>query len=366
MLIHHKPVFLSKIQNDLIREQDRFFLDATLGEGGHSLALLEMGLRGIGLDRDNTLCKKASIRLKKYIEANCFQTKNINYAFADEIYLSKEAFDFILFDLGISKYHYFESGRGFSFSSEEDLDMRLEVESESNAHFSPDTDELQSARDVVNHSSEKRLVEIFSMYGEIRNAKTLASKIVEVRNKTPINTTKQLVEIIENIGSFRKRNKFQRIHLATLPFQAIRIAVNRELDYIERGIQLAAGGLKKDGRLAIISYHSLEDRIVKKTLNGMLIKSENKNKYRITSGDISFDENNMNSDSKPSVDANFADEEVARNKQNHFSSEYSSASEAKLRYLSGKKKISRACRDEIISNPAARSAKLRVVERVVE
>ena len=323
--ICHTPVFLDFLLNQVISKQDKWFLDGTLGEGGHSYHFLkeglEKGLKGIGFDRDEDILKVASHRLKKFLESGAFSTFCTNFSDAENILKEISIhFDLILLDLGISRYHYFQSGRGFSFQKDESLDMRLCLNDKKSAGF------------VINKMSEKQLADIFFHYGEMRNSRKLASVIVKERSKKTIDTALELADLIlRNSGG--KRGK---IHPATQIFQALRIYVNDEFSHLEKGIKSLIPFLQKGGRLAIITYHSLEDRIVKKTFYQYLKRSENSNKY----ADFSR--------LPPLLEKSFEGRDFDEKSQAD-------------NYFLFSKKVIKPSRDEVISNAAARSAKLRIL-----
>ena len=207
------------------------------------------------MDRDKEILESA----KKYLEVfrERFYGVNINYRNASLEIIKKggELFDSALIDLGISMYHYKESKRGFTFSQKERLDMRLDSESE-------------SVYDIINTYSFESLSNIFFKYGEERFARIIAKKIILERQKNPIEYSDHLAEIIAGaIPAKFKKNK--KIHPATKCFQALRIYANNELENIEIGIPKIISLLKKGGRLGVITFHSIEDRIVKKIFSNM-------------------------------------------------------------------------------------------------
>lgn len=364
MEICHTPVFLNFLLQEVITKQDRLFLDATLGEGGHSYHFLKRGLKGVGFERDEDILQVASRRLKIFLDSGDFSAFCTNFSDAEKI-LKDRAFDFdlILFDLGISRYHYFQSGRGFSFQKDEELDMRLCQADSKSAGF------------VVNKMSEKQLADIFFYYGEIRNARKLASVIVKERAKKNIDTALQLADLILHAAG-GKRGK---IHPATQVFQALRIYVNDEFGHLERGIKSVIPFLQRGGRLAVISYHSLEDRIVKKTFHQYLKRSENNNKYANFSKLPFSQEKKSLQEKAVSKEQASLQEEVDEQKGMDRDKEIdeSASNDAsdnivllekqarenfpKEEYFLFSKKVVKPTRDEVISNAAARSAKLRIL-----
>ena len=229
-------------------EKEALLVDCTLGEGGHSNLLLKQypNLRVIGLDRDCRIMEKAKNRLAPYGER--FQARNIWF---DEFWKNYDgpAVDYVLFDLGISVFHYEESGRGFSFKRQEKLDMRLDV----NGNL--------DAAQVVNTYDEKSLADLIYNYGEERYSRRIAAAICSYRQNKQIEYTNELADIIWNAVPNEYRHR--RIHPATKTFQALRIEINGELDRIEPALEGAVKALKPGGRIAVITFHSLEDRPVK-------------------------------------------------------------------------------------------------------
>ena len=249
MEIRHYPVMHKEVLEYLTIPQGKAcMIDCTTGEGGHTSLFLSNypDLSIIGLDRDKEIQKKATERLSGF--GGRFRPVN---AWFDE-YLEtvpSESADAILFDLGISMFHYVESDRGFSFRSDEPLDMRL------------NTGSGMSAADIVNGYSEESLADIIYRYGEERYSRRIARAIAEERAKAPIESSERLGEVIR--GAVPKEYRYGRIHPATRTFQALRIEVNKELDRITPALENAIRILKKGGRGAVITFHSLEDRKVK-------------------------------------------------------------------------------------------------------
>ena len=249
MEVVHYPVMPREVLENLpIPSGDSLMIDCTTGEGGHTSLFLSKypSLTVIGIDRDKEIQKKATERLSGF--GGRFRPVN---AWFDE-YLEtvpSESADAILFDLGISMFHYVESDRGFSFRSDEPLDMRL------------NTGSGMSAADIVNGYSEESLADIIYRYGEERYSRRIARAIAEERAKAPIESSERLGEVIR--GAVPKEYRYGRIHPATRTFQALRIEVNKELDRITPALENAIRILKKGGRVAVITFHSLEDRKVK-------------------------------------------------------------------------------------------------------
>lgn len=245
MNIVHTPVMLNECLS-YIPNNAKYVIDATLGEGGHTLHMLEKGQNVIAIERDINILAKAKERLSDYKN---IEYLNITY---DNIINSIDKslignIDYILFDLGVSMYHFKEAGRGFSFKDSGKLDMRLGLNS-------------ISAFEVINKYSEQELVRVFREYGEIKTPTRLVSSILEARKSKRIENTSELEDLAyHNI----KHSGRDGIHPATLVFQALRIEVNDELNILDRAIKSVSKLLKVGGRVVVLSYHSLEDRIVK-------------------------------------------------------------------------------------------------------
>jgi len=250
----HIPVLQKKVLEYLNPEPNQNFIDATIGEGGHALAILERILpkgRILGIDWNPELIQDLKIKIKKAkLKSNltliCDNFANLKEIVKRERFLAVSG---ILFDLGMSSWHLEKNGRGFSFLKNEPLDMR----------YSPQNP--LRAEKIVNYWSKSEIEKILREYGEEGFAKKIAEKIIETRKSKPIKTTFQLVEIIKK--SVPSRYQHQKIHFATRTFQALRITVNDELNNLEKVLPQALEILKPGGRLVVISFHSLEDRIVK-------------------------------------------------------------------------------------------------------
>ena len=250
----HIPVLTKEILSYLDLKKGGVYIDCTLGGGGHSKAILEkiypQGLL-IGIDQDIEAIETAKEELKSYtdnIKLVKGNFKNLEGILTD---LKIKTVSGIIFDLGVSFHQLKEKERGFSFKGDSHLDMRMDLTQEFNA----DT--------LINSYSEKDLAEIFEKYGEERFSKRIARLIITERKKKAITTTKQLSDlVIRSLPRTKKRHTW-RIHPATRIFQAIRIEVNQELKVLEKGLNQAIRVLENKGRMCVISYHSLEDRIVK-------------------------------------------------------------------------------------------------------
>lgn len=245
--IIHKPVMIKEVLS-FIPENSNIVVDATLGEGGHTKAMLDLNLEVHSFERDKNILEIAKKRLanyKKFYYYNNTYDKMIDS-------LSKNIIgnvDFMLYDLGVSMFHFKKAERGFSFNENNKLDMRLGINK-------------INAYEVINKYEKKDLERIFKEYGEIKNYSKLAEIIIKERNKKNIETAKELENIIFHNSD--KSKKYGKINPATLIFQAIRIEVNDELNILKKSIENIKNILKKYGVVVIISYHSLEDRIVKR------------------------------------------------------------------------------------------------------
>jgi 16S rRNA (cytosine1402-N4)-methyltransferase len=235
---------------------DGVYVDGTVGAGGHAAAIMERAPQGrlLGLDVDPEALKIAGERLRPYIETGQVRLVQSNFERLDEM-ARAEGFteaDGVLLDLGVSSMQLDTAGRGFSFRAEGPLDMRLDPRS-------PTT-----AADLVNTLPENELADIIFKYGEEPASRRIARRIVEARQRKKIETTSNLEQIVYGAlgGKVAGRSR-NPIHPATKTFQALRIAVNEELEVLERGLVAAVNVLKPGGRLAVISFHSLEDRVVK-------------------------------------------------------------------------------------------------------
>jgi 16S rRNA (cytosine1402-N4)-methyltransferase len=249
----HLPVLLDEVIHYLAPQDGGLYVDGNLGLGGHSGAILEAsspGGRVIGFDWDEDALAQARINLERY--KGRVEIVRRNFAEIKEVLLDLGVgkVDGLLLDLGLSSLQLDVSGRGFTFQGSEPLDMRMDVRS-------PET-----AADLLNRASEQELADIFYLYGEERQARRIASCVVDVRRKIPLAATDQLVKIVEN--AVPRRFWPKKIHVATKVFQALRIAVNRELDNLEKILDSVADIVKPGGRICVISFHSLEDRLVKR------------------------------------------------------------------------------------------------------
>jgi 16S rRNA (cytosine1402-N4)-methyltransferase len=249
--IRHFPVLLKECLEAFKDVDINVFLDGTVGAGGHAKAILDQNKEieiYIGIDRDEDALKIANDTLKPYMKK--VRLVHSNYLNIDEVLddMNIKKVKGILLDIGVSSMQIDSESRGFSFKYDSLLDMRM------------DKSQKFMARDIVNKYSEKELYKIFKEYSEDRKSKVVAKEIVLQRRNKKINTTFDLLEIIMPL-----LNKNQKIHPATRIFQALRICVNDELNTLKNGLLKAINRLEIGGVIAVISFHSLEDRIVKHT-----------------------------------------------------------------------------------------------------
>ena len=251
MTFNHKSVLLNEVIESLNIKADGYYVDGTFGGGGHALYVVKRLESGklIGIDRDSDAIKAATQRLNDYIN-NVIIIRD-NYVNIENI-LKRENIDKvdgIYIDLGVSSYQLDTAERGFTYRFDAPLDMRMD-----------DRNELK-ASDIVNDYSESELFHIIRDYGEDRFAKNIAKHIVEYRNKKRIETTFELVDIIK--ASIPMKIQVTGGHPAKRTFQAIRIELNKELEVLTDSLDVMIDLLKPGGRLSVITFHSLEDRIVK-------------------------------------------------------------------------------------------------------
>lgn len=251
----HKSVLLEEVIEELDLKPDGIYVDGTLGGAGHSSEVLRRAeiKKLIGIDQDPDAIKAASKKLEPYGERAVIVKSN--YENIGEIIKSQniDKVDGILLDLGVSSYQLDTPDRGFSYMSDAPLDMRM------------DTESVKTASDIVNDYSEQELFKIIRDYGEDRFAKNIAKHIVAARSKKKIETTFELNEIIR--ASIPAKVRETGGHPSKRTFQAIRIELNRELEVLENSIGEMIDLLNDKGRLCIITFHSLEDRIVKAAFN---------------------------------------------------------------------------------------------------
>jgi 16S rRNA (cytosine1402-N4)-methyltransferase len=251
----HEPVLLAEVVTALAPARGGTFVDCTVGLGGHSRALLEAGAdRVIGLDRDADALTVAAERLSPFGERVTLVHSDYREVASVLASLGVERIAGLIADLGLSSMQLEASGRGFSFRRDDPLDMRL------------DRSKGPTAAALLAAVPEGELADVIFKFGEERHSRRVARAIVAARRARPIETTGRLAEIVRRAVPHRG---YQRIDPATRTFQALRIWVNGELDGLDRFVRDAVGVLAPQGRIAVISFHSLEDRIVKHTLRDL-------------------------------------------------------------------------------------------------
>jgi 16S rRNA (cytosine1402-N4)-methyltransferase len=258
-LTNHLPVMASEVVEQLRPERGGVFVDCTVGLGGHSSALLAAGAgRIIGLDRDLDALDRARQTLAPWSERVDLVHADFRSIGAVLDRLGVTLVDGALADLGVSSLQLEAPGRGFSFQRDEPLDMRM------------DRNAGETAADLVARSDERELADAIFQYGEERHSRRVARAIVRARRESPVATTGRLARIVRQVIPYRGRH---RIDPATRTFQALRIWVNQELEGLDRFLEAAARRLRSQARLVVITFHSLEDRVVKRTFRA-LEKSE--------------------------------------------------------------------------------------------
>ena len=258
MEFSHKPVMLAECIEALDIKPNGIYLDGTMGGGGHSREIakrLTSGGRLIAVDRDADAHEAARERLREYIDRVTFIRDDFKNACADLDELGIGGLDGVLLDLGVSSWQLDSAERGFSYIKDAPLDMRM------------DRSAGESAYEVVNGYTESELVRILREYGEEKLAGRIAARIVREREKSPIRTTLQLAELVAGCYPAATRHKFG--NPAKRTFQAIRIEVNGELEGLSEAVTALARRLVPGGRMAVITFHSLEDRIVKNAFRQM-------------------------------------------------------------------------------------------------
>ena len=250
----HLPVMLDECLEGLALKENHWYIDATFGAGGHTRALLERGVCVLAIDQDpHTTVYLDTLRKELPQAMNKLRNHQGNFRFLDEFAAAAEVAPVagVLFDLGVSSMQLDEGERGFAFRQDGPLDMRMSEQGE-------------SAADIVNTYSQEDLAALLYKYGEERHSRRLARSIVAARDTQPIATTQDLVTVLQDAypGGYRRE------HPARRTFQALRIYVNDELGALEDALQAAERALVAGGRLVVLSYHSLEDRIVKHFIKG--------------------------------------------------------------------------------------------------
>lgn len=252
MVDYHTPVFLEEVLHYLAPHDKRLIVDGTLGDGGHTQAMLQSAgpaLRVLGIDRDPQILERAGKRLAAFKERVILVHGNFSEVKSILAQRQLGTMDGFLLDLGVSSYQFEVPERGFSIRHDGPLDMRM------------DPGEAEStAAELLERLSDAELETIFRKYGEVKRPRQLVRFIRKAQGERPIQTTFELSQIL---SSAAKPSRKPRIHPATQAFQALRIAVNRELDHLQKALEEAIECLSPGGRMVVISFHSLEDRIVK-------------------------------------------------------------------------------------------------------
>jgi len=332
----HEPVLVTEVVNWLRASEGGLFVDCTVGLGGHAVAILQAShqSRVIGLDRDLESLNLATRRLEEF--GDRFTGNQANFKELRQVLechaITQTAG--ILADLGISSFQLASEERGFSFQSEAPLDMRM------------DRSAGATASELVNSLSESELADVIYKFGEERGARRIARAIVRERGPRPVTTTTQLARIVVQALNVQGR---WRIHPATRTFQALRIAVNGELEGLAEFVSMAAGYLQPSGRLAVISFHSLEDGIIKRA-------------FRLMTGQCQCEPRRRGP--KPSDYTDTAGRPEIRSSDHQIGGVVCDRCGAqKLVEILTKKPI-QPSQDEVRRNPRARSARLRVCARL--
>ena len=243
-LVYHIPVLLKESIDGMNLQPEGVYVDVTFGGGGHSKEILHRGdssIRLLSFDQDED-AERNIVNDQRFT----FVRSNFRFLYNFLRYHGIEQVDGILADLGVSSHHFDDSERGFSFRFDGNLDMRMNKRSE------------KTAADIVNNYDEERLADIFYLYGELKNSRKLASTLVKARNRKAIVTIGDFLEIVKPLfGREREKKELAKV------FQALRIEVNQEMEALKEMLLSAMEVLKPGGRLVVITYHSLEDRMVK-------------------------------------------------------------------------------------------------------
>ncbi len=245
--LKHHPVMVDEILSYLAPEKLKTYVDCTFGQGGYSKKILEnTNCNIIAIDRDKDALEHAKLLKKKYPKNFIFCVNN--FSRLDQILKKNniKKIDGLIFDLGISNTQLNNPSRGFSFSNNGPLDMRMDIE---NLDL--------TAQKIINEFDQHNLSDIFYYYGEEKNSRQIARKIIESRKKKEISTTFELVELIKKVNSFKKK------HPATRVFQALRIFINDELNELDITLKKSLLFLKKNGKIITVAFHSLEDKVIK-------------------------------------------------------------------------------------------------------
>ncbi len=245
--LKHHPVMVDEILSYLAPEKLKTYVDCTFGQGGYSKKILEnTNCNIIAIDRDKDAIEHAKLLKKKYPKNFIFCVNN--FSRLDQVLKKNDIkkIDGLIFDLGISNTQLNNPSRGFSFSNNGPLDMRMDIE---NLDL--------TAQKIINEFDQHNLSDIFYYYGEEKNSRQIARKIIEFRKKKVISTTFELVELIKKVNSFKKK------HPATRVFQALRIFINDELNELDITLKKSLLFLKKNGKIITVAFHSLEDKVIK-------------------------------------------------------------------------------------------------------
>lgn len=306
-MFKHIPVLLNECIDGLNINANGIYVDATLGRGGHSTEILKRLKNGhlYCFDQDLQAIEESTDRLKNVGQNFTIIHSNFSYIKEELMKLNVSKVDGVLFDLGVSSAQFDEGDRGFSYRFDARLDMRMNKENS------------LSAYDVINTYSLNDLTRIFKEYGEEKYSYQIASNIVKKRLIKPIETTFELVDIIKD--SLPKKALLNKGHPAKQVFQAIRIEVNNELEVLKKGLVSALDILSNKGRICVITFNSLEDRIVKNIFKGVTFEGEG--------------------------------------------SRYLPVEKREVEYVLVNRKVVSPSEEELESNPRARSAKLRMIER---
>lgn len=283
-MFSHAPVMINESIDSLVLNKSGAYLDCTFGLGGHSKEILKrLNSKGTlnSIDQDQTVIEYA-----KKIQDPRFKFEYSKFSKIGELFINRK-FDGILFDLGVSSLQLDDAARGFSFQKNGRLDMRM------------DQNDKISALEWVNKAKEKEIADIFYYLGEERKSRLFAKRVVEKRRTKLIESTEDLAEVTYAGKKFRNSKK----HPATNIFRAIRIFINNELEEIKKALQASIDLLQDKGRLVVISFHSMEDRIVKNFLKGKLEDQENTNSIQIIGKIIkpSREEINLNARSRSAI-----------------------------------------------------------------
>ena len=283
-MFSHAPVMINESIDSLVLNKSGAYLDCTFGLGGHSKEILKrLNSKGTlnSIDQDQTVIEYA-----KKIQDSRFKFEYSKFSKIGELFMNRK-FDGILFDLGVSSLQLDDASRGFSFQKNGKLDMRM------------DQNDKVSALEWVNKAKEKEIADIFYYLGEEKKSRLFAKRVIEKRRTKPIESTEELAEVTYAGKKFRNSKK----HPATNIFRAIRIFINNELEEIKKALQASIDLLQDKGRLVVISFHSMEDRIVKNFLKGKLENQENTNSIKIIGKIIkpSREEINLNARSRSAI-----------------------------------------------------------------